>query len=155
MPLKKDKTTDKYKSLKEAESKAAKGGVGGGAAAMAQRKAAVTRPHCKLCGPHKQFVSAKHMQDHYGAHHSREPFDMEAMTAVFAKAKTDLAATKFQSRGGDTGKIKPGGSNKKKAGESDTRSSRKGKGNTDQLPVELLAAMAGMPPARKAKKKFT
>jgi hypothetical protein len=139
--LKKGGQKDRLKQ--QAASKVAKGKVGGGAAAMSARQQNSrldAMPHCKLCGPHMQVPSAQHMKIHYDAKHPREAFDMEAMTAVFAKAKADKADAKFELRGGDKGKVKK----KKTAGDVVARGSRTSKGNTDQLPTELLAAMAGI-----------
>ena len=136
------KDSAKYRAKKEAESKNAKGGAGGGAAGAAARKATATMPHCALCGPHKQMISALHMKEHYDTKHPREPFDLEAMSAVFAKVKEDMAAAKSKERGClRQGAVK----GRKQSGER-SRDARKGFGNKDSLPVELLAAMAGIIP---------
>ena len=93
------KDTAKYRAKKEAESKAARGAVGGGAPGVDSRKVKVNNPYCKICGPGRTMISALHMKDHFEAKHPREPFDYEAMQAVYVQAREEAGLFKLKELG--------------------------------------------------------
>ena len=123
---------------KDAQAKAKNGGVGGGAAGIAGRRVGGEgNPKCPHCNVSLAFF--KDMKAHMEAKHPKEPFDEPKWKEVFAAAKAAATADKAKSQSGKVPKAK------KERGPV--------KGNTDALPAELLAAMAGMGPKKGGKKK--
>ena len=132
---------------KDAMAKAKAGGVGGGAAGAAARQSQQILPKCEYCG--MSPASFADMKTHIENKHPKEQFgeaEQEKMKLKYAECKKQTADA-LRGKSGQMNKKESGGKKEKGAG------GKKGTGNTDALPAELLAAMAGMGPKKGAKKK--